>query len=71
MSDGSITIRLKPQYINYVNRIFEGYEYLGVVSTISKQEGIVVIRATPDTKNEVLDILAHLDLDFDYVDGQK
>jgi len=63
-----IYIQLEPKYVNYINRIMEGYEYLGVVSTLNRKEGIVVIRATSDTAPEVHDILAHLPIPVQYVD---
>lgn len=62
-----IYIQLEPKYVNYINRIMEGYEYLGVVSTLNRQEGIVVIRATPDTVTEVHKILANLPITVQYV----
>jgi hypothetical protein len=46
----------------------EGYEYLGVVTTLSKTEGILVVRVTPDTVEEVRIILANLKIDVEYVD---
>lgn len=66
--DKPIYIQVEPKYVNYVNRIMEGYEYLGVVSTLNRQEGILVIRATPDTAAEVREILAHLPIEPRYVD---
>ncbi|MBP2634168.1 MAG: hypothetical protein H6Q72_75 [Firmicutes bacterium] len=63
----AIYIQLEPKYVNYINRIMEGYEYLGVVSTLDRKEGIVVIRVTPDTIAEVHDILAHLPIAVRYV----
>lgn len=55
-----IYVRVNPQDITVVNRIMEGYEYLGMVSTIDGKQGILVIRTTPDFYDEVLDILHHL-----------
>lgn len=56
----SIFILVAPRDINYVNRIMEGYEYLGMVSTLDRQEGLLIIRATADTRTQVLEILANL-----------
>ena len=67
-SPHDIYLRVQPSQINYINRIMEGYEYLGVVTTLSKTEGILVIRVTPDTVTEVRYILANLSLDIEYVD---
>lgn len=62
-----ILIRLDVKHINFVNRIMEGYEYLGVVSTVKDTRGVLRIRTTPDTYKEVQDILANLPIEFDYV----
>jgi hypothetical protein len=63
----TIFIRIDPQYIHYINQIMEGYEYLGVVSTVNRAEGILTIRVTPDTYQEVEDILKQLPIPFTYV----
>ncbi len=63
-----ILIRIDVKYINYINRIMEGYEYLGVVTTVKDADGVLRIRVTPDTYAEVQDILAHLPIEFEYVD---
>lgn len=62
-----ILICLDVKHINYVNRIMEGYEYLGVVSTVKDTIGVLRIRTTPDTYKEVQDILANLPIEFDYM----
>ncbi|MEN6412575.1 MAG: DUF4911 domain-containing protein [Veillonellales bacterium] len=64
-----IYIQVEPQVINYVNRIMEGYEYLGVVSTVNKAEGILLVRVTPDTAGEVKEILNHLAVKITYFDS--
>lgn len=64
-----IYIQVDPHAINYVNRIMEGYEYLGVVSTVNKAEGILLIRVTPDTAEEVKEILNHLAVNITYLDS--
>ncbi len=63
-----IYIQVEPKNINFVNRIMEGYEYLGVVSTLDHTEGLLVIRATPDTAVEVREVLAHLPIDIKYIE---
>lgn len=55
-----IFIQVAPRDINYVNRIMEGYEYLGMVSTIDSKQGLLVVRVTPDTRALVEEILANL-----------
>lgn len=63
-----IYIQVEPRNVNYINRIMEGYEYLGVVSTLDRKAGILVIRATPDTAGEVHEILAHLPITVQYLE---
>ena len=49
--DNRVYIEIAPGDVNYVNRIMEGYEYLGILTTI----------ATADTRKEVIAVLTHLD----------
>lgn len=62
-----ILIRVNPQAINYINRIMEGYEYLGVVTTVNREQGILMIRTTSDTYEEVKRILDNLPIVFKFV----
>ena len=62
-----IRIHIDPKNINYLNRIMEGYEYLGVVTTLNREEGLLMIRVTPDTCTEVKKILANLPIHYDFV----
>ena len=62
-----IYFKVNPSQINFINRVMEGYEYLGVVTTINKSEGILVIRTTPDTAGEVSNILKNLSQDIEYI----
>ncbi|GMA99171.1 DUF4911 domain-containing protein [Pelosinus sp. IPA-1] len=66
-----ILIRIDVKYINYLNRIMEGYEYLGVVTTVKDQVGVLRIRVTPDTYKEVQDILENLPIEFEYVSNNS
>ncbi|WP_110953181.1 DUF4911 domain-containing protein [Anaerosinus massiliensis] len=64
-----VKIKINPKDINFFNRIMEGYEYLGIVSTLNKKDGIVVVRTTPDTYDEVREIVNHLQLEYiEYID---
>ncbi|BBB92900.1 MAG TPA: DUF4911 domain-containing protein [Methylomusa anaerophila] len=69
--DCSIMIRVEPRDVNFVNQIMEGYEYLGVVSTINRAEGILVVRVTPDTVNDVRRILSTLPINVKDVKDVK
>ena len=62
-----IFLKVNKEDINYINRIMDGYEYLGVVSTIDKKEGIIVIRTTTDMYDEAKVILENLEIDFQYL----
>ena len=62
-----IFLKVNKEDINYINRIMEGYEYLGVVRTIDKKEGIIVIRTTIDMYDEAKVILENLEIDFQYL----
>lgn len=66
-----ILIRIDVKYINYLNRIMEGYEYLGVVTTVKDRVGVLRIRVTPDTYREVQDILENLPIEFEYVSNHS
>ena len=57
---------IDPKEINFLNRIMEGYEYFGVVTTIDRQ-GLVLIRVTPDTFQDVLDVLLTLPINVEIV----
>lgn len=61
-----IALRLDPKDINYFNRVMEGYECYGMVSTLDRKAGLVVVRTTADFAEEVREILAHLDVPFQY-----
>ena len=62
-----LKIKISPEKINYFNRILEGYEYLGVVSTLDKENGIVLIRSTPDTIEDVKNVLENLPIEINYL----
>ena len=49
----TIYAKVAPERIADVNWIMEGYEHLALVSTIDHQEGIILLRGTPDTYNDV------------------
>jgi hypothetical protein len=68
MNNTAIFIKVAPRDINYVNRIMEGYEYLGVVSTLSPKEGKLIIRTTPDTFLEAKKILEHLPVQIEFIE---
>jgi hypothetical protein len=69
MFDAStIFIRVDPRDVNFVNRIMEGYEYLGVVTTVDKARGILAVRATDDTAADARDILSRLPVTLEFLE---
>lgn len=55
-----IYLRVDPENIDFLNRIIEGCDGLGILSTVDNKQGQVVIRVTPDTRPDILEILEHL-----------
>lgn len=62
-----VLIKIDLKDINLINRIMEGYEYLGVVTTVKDAQGVLRIRVTPDTYPEVLEVLSNLPVQFEFV----
>lgn len=61
MDDTRVYIEIPPEAVNYVNRIIEGYEYLGILTTLDPKRATCQINATKDTHDLVVDVLNHLD----------
>lgn len=51
---------ISPDCIDMLTKLLEAYDNLGIVSTLDQNLGRVVIRVTPDTWSEVMDILDNL-----------
>jgi len=62
-----VYIKVEPRNITYISRIMEGYEYLGVVTTVDRAQGLLVIRSTPDMRSEIRKILSTLPIDVEFV----
>ncbi|PKM88552.1 MAG: DUF4911 domain-containing protein [Firmicutes bacterium HGW-Firmicutes-12] len=56
-----IFLRIPRNKIAFLTKIIEGYDNLGVVTTIDPTQGVVVVRVTPDTEAEISEILSNLD----------
>ena len=52
-----------PNHTNFINRIIEGYEYLGVMTSVDAS-GRCMLRCTPSTRPLALEVLSSLS---DYV----
>jgi len=55
-----IYARVEPANIDMLSKIIEAYEHLGIVSTLDRRQGLVVIRCTGDTREDMMGILASL-----------
>ena len=53
-------IEVPPHMVNYINRIIEGYEYLGVLTTINAKRATCVVHTTKDTKEKAIAVLKSL-----------
>lgn len=53
-------ISVQPVHIDLLTRIMEAFGHLGVVTTLDRHEGLVMIRGTADTVPDILEILASL-----------
>ena len=40
----TVKVQVKPKNIDFLNRVFEAYDHLAVVTTIDSKEGLLVIR---------------------------
>lgn len=69
MFDASaVFVRINPRDVNFVNRVMEGHEYLGVVTTVDRERGILAVRATADTAADVRVILARLPVPVEFIE---
>ncbi len=55
-----IIARVSSDRIDILTKLLEAYDNLGIVSTINQRSGTVCIRVTPDTWDEMLEILRNL-----------
>jgi hypothetical protein len=53
-----IVLKVAPADIDFLTRVVEGMDSMGMVSTVDPSLGLVVIWVTPDTRDEVLAVLA-------------
>ena len=60
MDDTRVYIEIPPEAVNYINRIIEGYEYLGILTTLDPKRATCQIHSTADTRDIVIDVLTHL-----------
>lgn len=71
MHESDVYVRLAPKDLNYLVRILEGYEHLGVVTTVSRADGIAKIRATADTAPLVRAVVGSLPIEIELIDAPQ
>ncbi len=71
MTEADVYLQLAPKDLNYLVRILEGYEHLGVVTTVSRADGIVKVRSTADTAPLVREIAASLPIALKLLPGRQ
>lgn len=57
--DSYLYFYIDPKNVNFINRILEGYEYVGVMTSVDNQ-GHQMIRCTPNTRDLAINILKSL-----------
>ena len=57
--DSYLHFYIDPKNVNFINRILEGYEYVGVMTSVDNR-GHQMIRCTPDTRDLATNILRSL-----------
>ena len=62
-----VYFHIDPTHTNFINRIIEGYEYLGVMTSVDTR-GRCMLRCTPSTKPLAIEVLTSLS---DYVTIEK
>ena len=55
-----ILAKVSPDRIDMLTKLIEAYDNLGIVSTLDREQGKVIIRVTLDTWPEMMRILNHL-----------
>ena len=52
-----------------LTKIMEGFEHLGIVSTVDNKKGIVLIRGTEDTCAEIMQIISFLPFEIEVIEN--
>ena len=64
----SVYFIINPHDVNYVNRILESYEYLGILTTLDSARALCVVHSTADTKGEVCEILRGISIPVEIIE---
>ncbi len=68
--NSDIYARVAVQDIDMLTKIIEAYDHLGIVSTLNRQQGMVIIRGTVDTRPELLKILVNLPFPLETIENK-
>lgn len=58
--DNQLNLIIARKDIAFLTKIMEGYDNLGLVSTVNAEEGLVTVHFTPGTEPMVRDIVSNL-----------
>ena len=58
-NEHSILLNIQAKDISFINKVFEGYDGLALVTTLERDKELILINVTPDTKEDVINILAN------------
>jgi len=64
MNRSELFIQIETEKIDMLTRIIEAHGHLGVVSTLDRTRGLVIIRGTSDTIPEIEAVLSFLPFPF-------
>jgi hypothetical protein len=54
--------------INFLVRLVEGLGHMGVITTLDKEQGIVLIQTTQDCRQDLLTLMRHMPLRWQLLD---
>jgi hypothetical protein len=63
-SCSSLQLKISPDRIHYLKFILEGYDNLAILSTVNARQGLVEIRYSPETENDLKYLLAEITSDI-------
>ena len=71
MNPTEIYAKVSPYDIDFLSKIIEAYDHIGVLSTLNPEEGRVIIRVTEDTWPDMMEILGHLPFPIELLDEDE
>ena len=64
-----ILVQVNPKDIDVFNKIIEAYDNLALVTALDAAQGKLLVRVTPDTKEDTLKLLNHLPFPVEFIGG--